>query len=175
MTTMFLVIALVASAFLGIQLLMLMFGADMDFDSDMDVDASDGGGFLSVRSLTAFFGGFGWAGLAAMQAGWSGTAAILTGVGVGTIFFVIAGFLFMEARKLTSSGNVDYTSAVGTLGNVYLTVPPNRSGAGKVEVHASGRMSIVAALTDDEAELGANTRVRIVESLDPATVLVERA
>ncbi|MFV2038707.1 MAG: hypothetical protein ACC660_00520, partial [Acidimicrobiales bacterium] len=103
MTTMFLVIAIVASAFLGIQLVMLMFGADMDFDSDMDVDASDGGGFMSVRSLTAFFGGFGWAGLAAQQAGWSGVASLTLALGVGLGMFVIVGFLFMQARKLTSS------------------------------------------------------------------------
>jgi len=175
MTTMFLVIALVASAFLALQLLLLMFGADMDFDSDMDVEASDGGGFMSVRSLTAFFGGFGWAGLAARQAGWSGAASLLLGLAVGVAFFVIAGFLFMEARKLTSSGNVDYGSSVGLVGTVYLSVPPNRNGAGKVEVNASGRVSIVSAMSSDEVALPSSTRVRVIEVIDSTTVLVERA
>lgn len=175
MTTMFWVIALVASGFLAIQLLLLMFGADMDFDSDMDADASDGGGFMSVRSLTAFFGGFGWAGLAGLQAGWSGTASLLLGVGVGLVFFVVAGFLFAQARKLTSSGNVDYRTSVGTTGSVYLKVPAQRNGRGKVEVSASGRVSIVGAQTDDDQDITASTRIRIVEVLDQSTVLVERA
>ena len=57
-----------SAVLLGIQLLLLMFGADMDFDADTDVDASDAGGFLSLRSLTGFFFGFGWAGVAAREA-----------------------------------------------------------------------------------------------------------
>lgn len=175
MSLFFLVIALIASGFLAIQILMMIFGFDMDFDSDIDVDATDGGGFLSVRSLTAFFGGFGWAGLAARQADWSGPASIALGVAVGLGFFLIAGFLFVQARKLTSSGNVDYRTTVGTAGSVYLQVPENRSGRGKVEVTASGRLSIIGAVTDDEAAIAANTRIKIVDVLDSSTVLVERA
>ncbi|MEM7286847.1 MAG: hypothetical protein AAF480_10890 [Actinomycetota bacterium] len=175
MSLFFLVIALVASGFLAIQILMMIFGFDMEFDSDIDVDASDGGGFLSIRSLTAFFGGFGWAGLAARQADWGATSSILLGIGVGFGFFFIAGFLFVQARKLASSGNVDYSSTIGATGSVYLTVPANRSGQGKVEVTASGRVSVVNALTDDEADIASSSRVRVTGVIDPTTVLVERA
>lgn len=173
MSLFFLVIALVASAFLGIQLLLLMFGADMDFDADIDVDAGDLGGFLSVRSLTAFFGGFGWGGLAAKQAGWGNGASIATGIGVGLFMFVVIGFLFVAARRLTSSGNADVATAIGSIGNVYLRVPPNRSGSGKVEVTVSGRISITNAVTDAETELPANTSVRVVAIVGASTVLVE--
>ena len=174
MSGMFLVVALVASGFLGLQLLMMIFGADMDFDSDMDVDASDGGGFMSIRSLTAFFGGFGWAGLAAKQSDWSNGAAIGIGVGVGLGFFVVAGFLFMQVRKLDSSGNEDIATTLGQTGTVYLTVPPSRSAKGKVQVRASRRLSIVSALTDAEQPIAANTQVRVIELIDSTTVLVER-
>ena len=173
MTLFFLIIALVSSAFLGIQLLLLMFGADMDFDSDMDVDASDGGGFLSIRSLTAFFGGFGWAGLAGRQAGWSGGASIGVGILVGIGMFLIVGFLFVQARKLTSSGNLDYKSAVGSTGTVYVSVPPNRSGAGKIELTISGRVTVVSALTNREEAIPSKSRVEVVDLIDSTTVLVE--
>jgi len=172
MTTMFWVIAIIASAFLGIQILMLMFGADMDFASDTDIDATDGGGFLSIRSLTAFFGGFGWAGLAGRQAGWGGVPSILVGLAVGGGMFMIVGFLFLQARKLTSRGNVDYSTAVGSVGTVYLSIPPNRSSGGKVELTASGRVSIVSAITDSEAGIDSRTRVEITAMVDPTTVLV---
>lgn len=173
MTTMFWVIAIVSSAFLAIQLILLMVGADMDFDSDIDVDASDGGGFMSIRSLTAFFGGFGWAGLAAQQAGWSGVASLLLGLGVGVGMFVVVGFLFMQARRLTTSGNVDYKDAVGGTGTVYLTVPPGRSGSGKVEINVSGTVSVINAISDAAQPLPANSRVIVVELIDPTTVRVE--
>ncbi len=172
MTTMFWVIAIIASAFLGVQILMLMFGADMDFDSDTDIDATDGGGFLSIRSLTAFFGGFGWAGLAGRQAGWSGVPSILVGMAVGAGMFLVIGFLFMQARKLTSSGNADYSTAVGSVGTVYLSIPPNRSSGGKVELTASGRVTVVNAITDSEAAIPSRTRVEISALVDPTTVLV---
>jgi hypothetical protein len=174
MSMFFLVIALVASAFLGIQLLFLMFGGDMDFDADIDVDAGDLDGFLSIRSLTAFFGGFGWAGLAARQADWSGTASIAAGIGVGTAFFFVVGFLFLQARKLSSSGNVDYRSTIDSVGTVYLSVPPHRSGSGKVELSATGSLTILDALTDDDNAITSKTRVRVIDLIDNSTVLVER-
>ena len=175
MTLFFLVIALVASGFLAIQILMMIFGFDMDFDSDIDVDASDGGGFLSIRSLTAFFGGFGWGGLVGIQNDWSGGASIAFGTGIGLAFFVIAGFLFMQARKLSSSGNVDYTTSIGATGTVYVAIPSNRTGNGKIEINASGRMSIVNALSDSETPLPPKTQVRVTQVIDLTTVLVEPA
>jgi hypothetical protein len=173
MSMFFLVIALISSAFLGVQLLLLMFGADMDFDADIDVDAGDLGGFLSVRSLTAFFGGFGWGGLAARQAGWGGAASVATGVGVGAAMFVVVGFLFVAARKLTSSGGADYSSAVGSTASVYVRIPPARSGSGKVELTLSGRVSIVNAVTDNESEIPTHMTVRVVGLSSPSTMLVE--
>lgn len=175
MTTLFFVIALVASAFLGIQILMLMLGADMEFDSDTDVDATDGGGFLSIRSLTAFFGGFGWAGLAARQAGWSGIASILTGVAVGVGMFLIIGFLFVQARKLTSSGNVDYASTIGSIGTVYIGVAAERKTGGKIETTASRRVSVINAITDAETAIPVRSRVEIIDVIDATTVLVRPA
>lgn len=173
MTGTFLVIAIVSSAFLGIQILMMMFGADMDFDSDMDVDAGDGGGFMSIRSLTAFFGGFGWAGLAARQAGWGTAASLGTAIGVGVAFFFIIGFIFMQARKLTKSTSQNYDSALGQTATVYIQVPSSGQGGGKVEVNVSGRISIVDAITKSTEPIPTKTRVRVTEILGDSTVRVE--
>ena len=175
MSLFFLVIALVASGFLGIQILMMIFGFDMDFDADVDADAGDLDGFLSIRSLTAFFGGFGWGGLVGMQNGWVAGVSIAFGTAIGGAFFVIAGLLFLQARKLSSSGNVDYATSVGTTGTVYVAIPSGRSGNGKIEINASGRISIVNALSDAENVLPPKTQVRVTEVIDLTTVLVEPA
>lgn len=174
-TTLFYVIGIASAVLLGFQLLLLMFGADMDFDADTDVDASDGGGFLSIRSLTGFFFGFGWAGVAAREAGRGTTVSVLIGLAVGAGLFLFIGLMFRAFRRLTSSGNADATTAVGTFGTVYLTVPALRARAGRVEVVVSGRVSVLAALTDSETDLETRSRVRVVELLDPGTVLVEPA
>jgi hypothetical protein len=173
MTMFFLVIALVASGFLAIQMLMLIFGVDMDFDADVDVDAGDIDGFLSIRSLTAFFGGFGWAGLAALQAGWSGGAAIVTGLAVGIGFFFLTGLLFIQIRRLETTGNTDLNRIVGEPGTVYLTIPSHRSGSGKVEVVVGGTLSTIDAMTQGESDIPAKARVRVVATIDANTLLVE--
>lgn len=174
-TTLFTVIGIASAVLLGIQLLLLMFGADMDFDADTDVDASDGGGFLSIRSLTGFFFGFGWAGLAARQADQGVAVSVVIGLAVGFGLFLLIGLMFSAFRRLTSSGNADATSAVGTFGTVYLTIGASRGRAGKIEVVVSGRVSLLSALTDAETDLPTRSRVRVVELLDPGTVLVEPA
>lgn len=174
MTTTFLIVAVVASAFLGLQLLILMFGGDMEFDSDMDADAGDGGGFMSVRSLTAFFGGFGWAGLAAKQSDWSDAAAIGVGIAAGLAFFFIIGFMFIQARKLTQNATLNYDTAVGQDATVYLAIPPNQGQGGKVEVTISGRLTIVEARSNADEPIPSGTRVRVTESVSGNTVMVER-
>jgi hypothetical protein len=174
-TTMFYVIGIASAVLLGIQLLLLMFGADMDFDADTDVDASDGGGFLSLRSLTGFFFGLGWSGVAAREAGWSTPVSLLTGIGVGLGMFVMIGLMFQQFRKLTVSRSGDTATAVGAVGSVYLTVGANRTRVGKVEVAVSGRVTIVDALTDVESDLRSGTRVLVVDRIDGGTVLVEPA
>ena len=65
------IIACVASVFLIIQILFMVFGGDGDADADGDIDgdgASDGGGDsgvtpFSVKGIVAFFAVGGWTGL----------------------------------------------------------------------------------------------------------------
>jgi len=169
----FYLIGIIAGLFLLIQLLLLTFGADLD--ADTDIDAVDGDfGFLSIRSLTAFFFGFGWAGVAAKEAERSTTSSILIGLGVGIALFILVGLLWRQFAKLGESGSIDYGHAIGQTGSVYLAIPGGRERPGKVEVMVQGRLSVVDAYTEAEEEISSKTRVRIVDTIDPSTVLVER-
>ena len=49
--------------------------------------------------------------------------------------------------SLKESGNIDFQNAIDQIGTVYLTVPPNESGPGKVRVMVQGRLKIVTAYT----------------------------
>lgn len=168
----FYLIGIIAGLFLLIQILLLSFGADLD--GDADVDAADGDfGFLSIRSLTAFFFGFGWAGVAAKEAERSTTTSILIGLGVGLALFVLVGLLWQQFAKLRESGSVEYDHAIGQTGSVYLAIPPKRSRAGKVEVMVQGRLVVIDAYSEADETISSNQRVRIVDVIDPSTVLVE--
>lgn len=167
-------IALVTSALLGIQLLLLILGFDADTDVDTDVDAGDGGvHVLSVRSVTAFAAGFGWGGVAATEAGWPPVATILGALAAGSFLMAGVVLLMRGLYGMRYSGTLDYRSAVGAVGNVYLPIPPSMEGAGQVEVLVQGRLRVVRAFTRAADRLPNGSRVRVVEPLDQQTLLVE--
>jgi hypothetical protein len=75
--------------------------------------------------------------------------------------------------SLREEGTLDYSNAIGEVGNVYLPIPPKRKGMGQVEVLVQGRMRTVRALTDHDKKLGNRTAVRVKALIDQQTLLVE--
>jgi hypothetical protein len=75
--------------------------------------------------------------------------------------------------SLKESGNIDFQNAIDQIGTVYLTVPPNESGPGKVRVMVQGRLKIVTAYTKSGKKIASQRKVKVTELLDPRTLLVE--
>jgi hypothetical protein len=169
-------IAIVTTFLLLLQLALAMFGVDhdADFDADVGMDVHDSGlGILSVRSVTAFFAGFGWGGVVAIREGASvpmaTTVAVLSG---GVLMAMVVG-LMRGLYAMRASGNIDYKNAIGAVGNVYLPIPAAMEGPGQVEVLVQGRLAVVQAFTRAERRLPNRERVRVVDTLDSQTLLVE--
>ena len=172
----FYLIGIVAGAILVLQLILLALG--VGFDADVDVGDVDGDvdadvGFFSLRSITAFFFGFGWTGVIALESGASTLGATLIALVVGLSMFVLVALVWRQFSRLGESGSLDYSSAVGATGSVYLPIAANRSHPGKVEVMIQGRLAVVDAYTESDVEISSQTRVRVIEVVDPSTVLVE--
>ncbi|MCY3891700.1 MAG: hypothetical protein OXF65_00205 [Acidimicrobiaceae bacterium] len=165
----FYAIGFIASFFLLMQLVLLAFGIGDDFEVGED-DA--GGGFLSIRSLIAFAFAFGWTGVLMKQGDQSTVLAVVVALIVAFAVFLGVGFLWRSFAKLGESGSIDYRSAVGKHGTVYLTIAANRGGPGKVEVLVQGRMRVIDAYTEDDDDLPPPTRVEVIDLVDPGTVLV---
>lgn len=174
---MFVGIGAVSSAVLTLQMVLAMFGGDMDgLDADVDIpDTGEGGasGILSIRTIGAFFTGFGWSGAAMLQAGHGTGAATFVGIVVGSIFMALIFYLMTYLHSLRQEGTIDYANAVGKIGSVYLPVPPHRKGLGQVEVLVQGRLKIVQAITDNDKKIGNRVAVRVTELVDTQTILVE--
>jgi hypothetical protein len=167
----------ISSAVLTLQMILAMFGGDMDgLDADMDIsDIGEGGasGILSIRTIGAFFTGFGWSGAAMLQAGHGTGAATFVGVVVGSIFMAMIFYLMAYLHSLRQEGTINYANAVGKVGAVYLPVPPHRKGLGQIEVLVQGRLKIVQAITDNDKKIGNRVAVRVTELVDEQTILVE--
>ena len=106
-------IAITTSAVMLFQLVLMFFG--MDGDSDFDVDDIDDhgtGGILSVRTVSAFFVGFGWTGVAAIEAGWTVTE-------VGRQPWIIRGVM-RTSEAVTPMPGIQTTFLLYTLMYVFL-------------------------------------------------------
>lgn len=164
-------IAIAASALLVLQLVTMLFGLDHDHDFDSDHDT--GLGIVSIRSVTAFFTGFGWGGVVAIKEGFGLTASIAIALLTGGVLMATVVALLRGFAALRYSGTLDYKNAIGHVGNVYVAVPGAMGGPGQIEVHVQGRTTMVQAFTRAPERLPPRARVRVVEVLDPQTVVVE--
>lgn len=179
------IVAGVTSLIFAIQTLLTFIGidhADVDFHFDGDVDATAGhtldtGGTMqlfTVRNIVNFLLGLGWGGIC-----WSSVIEdkiILTIVSVATgiAFVVIFLFILKGLMGLESNGAYKIEDCVGSMCDVYLRIPAERGGQGKVQVSINGSVHEFAAITDGEM-LPSGAKVKIDSLVDKHTVLVSRA
>ena len=166
------IIAVVASVLLIIQIIMLLFslgGGDIDMDGCPDcvdgIDHADGGlSFFSVKSLTAFFALGGWCGFAAQNAMLNNFwAPALIALATGAVALLGVAFAMRGIARLQCSGNIVKHKLVGTTATVYVSIPANRSGRGKITLSAQGRYMELDAMTDEEQRIPVDCLVEIAE------------
>lgn len=173
-------IAIVTTFLLFLQLALALVGFDGDADADFDSDFGDaphdaGVSVLSVRSVTAFFAGFGWGGVVAIREGFSLFGATLVALVTGSVLMAAVVVLMRGLFAMRHSGTLDYRNAIGAVGDVYLPIPADMQGPGQVEVMVQGRLAVVQAFTRSPRRIPNRTRVRVVDTLDAQTLLVEPA
>ena len=172
----FVAIGAISSLILTIQMILsLVGGAAEGVEADFDIgDGGEGGatGILSIRSIGAFFTGFGWSGAAALQNGLATGAATFIGTVVGSIFLGLIVYLMSYLHSLREEGTLNYKNCIGEVGTVYLPIPPARKGMGQIEVMVQGRLRIVKVVADHEKKIPNLAAVRVKELVDQQTLLV---
>ena len=143
---------------------------------DVDVahaDHLEGSSLLSVKPITGFFLGFGWGGGIALEAGLSLTLASLVAVGGGAALMVALGWLIRAIYSMRSDGTRRIDDAIGAIGTVYVTLPPNRASGGQINVTVSGRLETIPALNAALRAVPGGEKVKVVGVVDSNTLLVE--
>jgi hypothetical protein len=174
----FYAIGLISSLIILIQVLLMFLGigADMDVDDFSGADGgdpSDGLHLLSVRTITAFFMGFGWTGVIALRNSYILEIALIFAIFAGLTFMAVIFYLLKSLHSLRESGTLDYQNAIGSMGVVYTSIPANESGSGQVEITIQGRLCCVHAYTTSVEKLLSKSRVKVIDIVDPQTLLVE--
>lgn len=177
-------ITLVSSLIFSIQSIMTFVGADagsdidgLDFDADLPegVDMGHSGmNLYTFRNFVNFCLGFGWTSVLLYDSIESKFVLFLTAALVGLALVAAVMYMFKVLSSMQQSGNISlYKSAVGCHGSVYLYIPGNRSGEGKVQISINGSIREYNAVTDEE-ELPTGTPVEVVEVVDSRTVAVAK-
>ncbi|WP_120170392.1 NfeD family protein [Thermohalobacter berrensis] len=156
-----------------VQVVLTFMGMDGDvdvFDAFLDFDSFP---LFTVRNFIIFFTVFGWTGIAAINAGFSKTVTLILAIFLALILMLIVAGTFYFMNRLTESGNMDLTNAINRIGEVYIKIPANRKGRGKVHIEIQGSLREIEAVTDGE-ELKSGEMVKVVKVLNDQLLLVEK-
>jgi membrane protein implicated in regulation of membrane protease activity len=196
MTQLFLACAILGGTLLACQFVMSLLGLGGDHgdagghDLHLDHGGQDGGhdtvhdhnhtntaastwlfSLLTFRSVVTGLTFFGLVGMAATTAGWSGTGT-LGAAGIAAMVSMASVTLMMRSIvRLQDQGNVRIENAVGKTGTVYLTVPGNKGGVGKVTLDVQNRSAEYQAVTFQDT-LTTGSKVVVVDVVGPETVEV---
>ena len=187
-------VTLSASLVFVIQTVMTFLGAtgDSDFDINTDVDAGGADGaldadvaasesaqagsgmnLLTFRNFINFLIGFGWTAILLQKTVPATGLRMVIAIAVGVVLVILVMLLFKWLTDMQETGNINvYKSAVDCQGMVYLTIPGERAGEGKVQITINNAVREYAALTDGPT-LKTGTRIRVVDVVSASTLLVE--
>ena len=174
-------IAIASSLIFIIETVLTFIGADVEMDMDTDFDIADGGfegdpsmNLYTFRNLVNFLLGMSWTAILLNEQIKSKALLMLIAFAVGAAIVFAVMMMFKGLSKMQQSGNINvFESAVGCNGKVYLTVPGERKGQGKVQININNSVREYDALTDSEDDLKTGTSIKVTEVLDASTLLVE--
>lgn len=171
-------IALASSLIFLIQTILTFVGSDsadgVNADFDGNLDGSEAPFQLfSLRNLINFLLGFGWTGVAFYSSIANKFLLLALALFVGVVFVVVFFFLIMQIMKLTEDNTFKIENLSGKSGEVYLTIPGNMAGRGKVQISLNGSSHELPAMTRSEQHLPSGSPV-VVTSVENNILIVEK-
>lgn len=161
-----------------IQTALTFIGGDASdgLEADFDGDFSDTNGpfqFFSFRNLIHFLLGFGWTGVGFYQTIPNKTVltivSLVVGLGLVGLFFVI----IKQIRKLNQDNTMRLENAIGKTAEVYLTIPGQQNGHGKVHVSIQNTLRELNAVTNQPDGIPTGATVRVSGVHTNGTLIVE--
>ena len=174
------IIAIPTTIILILQLILTVMGGDVDADIETEPDiASDlegdtGFTVFSFKSILGFFTIFAWAGLACIDSGLGMFLTLLFSGIAGVVMMFIVSYLLYYLTRLHESGTMVMENAIDKTGEVYLRIPAERQGLGKVQVNFQGSLRELDAMTDDDNEIPTGSLIQVLEIINNQYLLVTK-
>ena len=172
----FWITALVGSSIFLLLLILSFFGVDSEADVDTDIETDVGIGiqFFTFKNVMAFFTLFGWTGIVCLDNGYSIGTSITLAMFAGLAMMLLLSFIFLWISKLSESGTLKISNAIGEVGEVYLSVGSKRSKIGKITIDVQGSKRELSALTDSEVDLKQGDVIKVLGVVSGEILLIEK-
>jgi hypothetical protein len=169
------IIAGVTTIIFLIQAVLTFMGVDASdgLNADFNADFTDGDAsfqLFSFRNLINFLLGFSWTGVVFYGVIDNVVLLLILSFGVGLGFVGIFWVIIKQLVKLSEDNSFNIQKTVGLTGDVYITIPGQRRGKGKVQISVQGAFHELDAITEFQT-LASGTPVKVVR-LEKQRILV---
>ena len=118
---------------------------------------------FTLQGIMTFLCVFGWTGIICTSLGLHVAIAIIIALVLGFLAMLGVAKVLQLTRKPTQDGSLDVRRLLGEKGRVYIPIPANASGEGKVTIAAGERFIELSAVTDEQEAIPTGTQVRIID------------
>ena len=154
-------------------------GADGDVT---DINYGDGSSpgdvgtmnFFTVQGIITFLCVFGWAGIVTYTLTKIPVLAVIIGLVLGFAAMYGVAKIMQLSKKLAQNGTLNVKNLLGATGSVYLVIPADGKGRGKVNVTSGERLVEFDAITDGTEALPDGTPIRVIDIRSGNVLVVEK-
>jgi hypothetical protein len=171
-------IAIPASLIFIIQTIMTFVGTDAadglaaDFDGDLSGSEAPFQLF-SLRNLVNFLLGFSWMGISFYNIVTNKPLLVVLSLVVGILFVYLFFIIIKQLQKLAEDNSFKIANTLNKTAEVYLTIPENKKGKGKIMVSVNGAFHELDAMTEKD-KIQSGSVVKIVKIETNNILIVEK-
>lgn len=169
-------IALPVSIFFSLQTIATFIGLG-GAESDADSDGGDAGDMpfelFTLRNLINFLLGFSWTGISFYHKFENKTILIIISVLVGIIFVAVFFILIKQILKLSEDNSFKLENTLNKTADVYLTIPENKLGKGKIQISVNGAFHELEAMTTNTEKIPSGSVVKVI-AIENSILIVEK-
>lgn len=128
---------------------------------------------FTIRGILSFFALGTWVTIVLFKATASWPVSFSVGAAAGILTMILIAKGFQLVMKPASDGAVEIKTAVGAVGEVYVTIPPKGEGKGKVSVLLQGAPRVYDAVAYEDKKIPTGRQVRVLDIAGRNMLLVE--
>jgi hypothetical protein len=170
-------VAIPTSLIFIIQTIMTFVGADssdgIEADFDGDLSGSDAPFQLfSLRNLINFLLGFSWTGISFYTTISNKPLLITLSLAIGILFVYFFFVIIRQVQKLAEDNSFKISNTLNKIAEVYLTIPENKKGKGKIMISVNGAFHELEAMTEND-KIQSGSVVKVVKIENNNILIVE--